>query len=172
MCRFPGLCSVRDHWKTGWKTQICLHTNIAYQFNASICPTEDEIIFQSWDGDVFKVNTRTNETDLLLKNTTFVSKKWKLKISMTYFVSIVMQDFFVGCNILERAAVVTQLRPLTFCCNSMHWSIRVCMLLHQDTTSLKSVGVQQPVKRLIVKTTAATKNSHSSRILVLPTGDF
>lgn len=31
---------------------------------------------------------------------------------MTYFVSIVMQDFFVRCNILERAVVVTQLRPL------------------------------------------------------------
>ncbi|XP_039883381.1 inactive dipeptidyl peptidase 10-like isoform X1 [Simochromis diagramma] len=37
--------------------------------------SEDEIIFQSWDGDVFKVNTRTNETDLLLKNTTFATFK-------------------------------------------------------------------------------------------------
>uniref|UniRef100_A0A668UTM2 Dipeptidyl-peptidase 10 (inactive) n=1 Tax=Oreochromis aureus TaxID=47969 RepID=A0A668UTM2_OREAU len=36
---------------------------------------EDEIIFRSWDGDVFKVNTRTNETDLLLKNTTFATFK-------------------------------------------------------------------------------------------------
>uniref|UniRef100_A0A3P9C7S6 Inactive dipeptidyl peptidase 10 n=1 Tax=Maylandia zebra TaxID=106582 RepID=A0A3P9C7S6_9CICH len=36
---------------------------------------EDEIIFRSWDGDVFKINTRTNETDLLLKNTTFATFK-------------------------------------------------------------------------------------------------
>uniref|UniRef100_A0AAX7VWE5 Dipeptidylpeptidase IV N-terminal domain-containing protein n=1 Tax=Astatotilapia calliptera TaxID=8154 RepID=A0AAX7VWE5_ASTCA len=28
-----------------------------------------------WDGDVFKINTRTNETDLLLKNTTFATFK-------------------------------------------------------------------------------------------------
>ncbi|XP_023008130.2 inactive dipeptidyl peptidase 10 isoform X2 [Maylandia zebra] len=37
--------------------------------------SEDEIIFRSWDGDVFKINTRTNETDLLLKNTTFATFK-------------------------------------------------------------------------------------------------
>uniref|UniRef100_A0A3P9C717 Inactive dipeptidyl peptidase 10 n=1 Tax=Maylandia zebra TaxID=106582 RepID=A0A3P9C717_9CICH len=36
---------------------------------------KDEIIFRSWDGDVFKINTRTNETDLLLKNTTFATFK-------------------------------------------------------------------------------------------------
>lgn len=37
--------------------------------------SEEEIIFQSWDGDVFKVNTRNNETDLLLKNTIFATFK-------------------------------------------------------------------------------------------------
>ncbi|XP_069554833.1 inactive dipeptidyl peptidase 10-like [Brachyistius frenatus] len=36
---------------------------------------EKEIIFQSWDGDVFKVNTHSNETELLLKNTTFATFK-------------------------------------------------------------------------------------------------
>ncbi|KAM9364846.1 inactive dipeptidyl peptidase 10-like [Pholidichthys leucotaenia] len=36
---------------------------------------EEEVIFQSWDGDVFKVNTRNNETQLLLKNTTFATFK-------------------------------------------------------------------------------------------------
>ncbi|KAK2906380.1 hypothetical protein Q8A73_010323 [Channa argus] len=32
----------------------------------------EEIIYRSWDGDVLKVNTHSNETELLLKNTTFV----------------------------------------------------------------------------------------------------
>lgn len=34
---------------------------------------DEEIIFRSWDGDILKVSTDSNETDLLLKNTTFVS---------------------------------------------------------------------------------------------------
>ncbi|XP_055361171.1 inactive dipeptidyl peptidase 10-like isoform X2 [Betta splendens] len=34
-----------------------------------------EIIYQNCDGDVFKVNTQTNETDLLLKNNTFATFK-------------------------------------------------------------------------------------------------
>lgn len=33
----------------------------------------EEIIYQTSDGDVFKINVCSNETDLLLKNTTFVS---------------------------------------------------------------------------------------------------
>ncbi|XP_070986901.1 inactive dipeptidyl peptidase 10-like [Oncorhynchus clarkii lewisi] len=36
---------------------------------------DEEIIFRSWDGDVFKANTQSNETDLLLKNTTFATFK-------------------------------------------------------------------------------------------------
>ncbi|XP_078142321.1 inactive dipeptidyl peptidase 10-like [Centroberyx gerrardi] len=36
---------------------------------------EEEIIFQSWDGDILKANTHSNETDLLLKNTTFATFK-------------------------------------------------------------------------------------------------
>ncbi|KAM9347061.1 inactive dipeptidyl peptidase 10-like [Symphorus nematophorus] len=36
---------------------------------------DEEIIYQSWDGDIFKVNTHNNETDLLLKNTTFATFK-------------------------------------------------------------------------------------------------
>ncbi|KAM3862172.1 inactive dipeptidyl peptidase 10-like [Diretmus argenteus] len=36
---------------------------------------EEEIIFRSWDGDVLKANTQSNETDLLLKNTTFATFK-------------------------------------------------------------------------------------------------
>ncbi|KAG7240482.1 hypothetical protein INR49_026765 [Caranx melampygus] len=35
----------------------------------------EEIIFQSWDGDVLKISTHNNETDLLLKNTTFATFK-------------------------------------------------------------------------------------------------
>ncbi|XP_047456351.1 inactive dipeptidyl peptidase 10-like [Mugil cephalus] len=37
--------------------------------------SEEEIIFRSWDGDVFKVNVYRNETELLLKNTTFITFK-------------------------------------------------------------------------------------------------
>ncbi|XP_029968486.1 inactive dipeptidyl peptidase 10 [Salarias fasciatus] len=35
----------------------------------------EDIIFRSWDGNVFKVKTEGNETDLLLKNTTFATFK-------------------------------------------------------------------------------------------------
>ncbi|XP_022596984.1 inactive dipeptidyl peptidase 10-like [Seriola dumerili] len=35
----------------------------------------EEIIYQSWDGDVLKVSTHDNETDLLLKNSTFATFK-------------------------------------------------------------------------------------------------
>ncbi|XP_041807062.1 inactive dipeptidyl peptidase 10-like [Chelmon rostratus] len=37
--------------------------------------SDEEIIFRSWDGDVLRVNTRGNETELLLKNTTFATFK-------------------------------------------------------------------------------------------------
>lgn len=33
---------------------------------------DEELIFRSFDGDVLKVNTRSNETEILMKNTTFV----------------------------------------------------------------------------------------------------
>ncbi|XP_035460771.2 inactive dipeptidyl peptidase 10-like [Scophthalmus maximus] len=35
----------------------------------------EEIIFRSWDGDVMKFSTQSNETDLLMKNTTFATFK-------------------------------------------------------------------------------------------------
>ncbi|MED6261222.1 hypothetical protein ATANTOWER_002477 [Ataeniobius toweri] len=35
----------------------------------------EEIIFRSWDGDVFKANVYSNETELLLKNTIFATFK-------------------------------------------------------------------------------------------------
>ncbi|KAI3356568.1 hypothetical protein L3Q82_017769, partial [Scortum barcoo] len=34
--------------------------------------SDEEIIFRSWDGDILKINTHSNETEILLKNTTFV----------------------------------------------------------------------------------------------------
>lgn len=37
-----------------------------------ISPSEEELIFRSFDGDVLKVNARSNETEILMKNTTFV----------------------------------------------------------------------------------------------------
>ncbi|XP_044072621.1 inactive dipeptidyl peptidase 10-like isoform X3 [Siniperca chuatsi] len=37
--------------------------------------SDEEIIFRSWDGDILKVNTHSNETELLLKNTTFATFK-------------------------------------------------------------------------------------------------
>ncbi|XP_028248756.1 inactive dipeptidyl peptidase 10-like [Parambassis ranga] len=36
---------------------------------------EEEILFRSWDGDVIKVNTNSNTTEILLKNTTFATFK-------------------------------------------------------------------------------------------------
>ncbi|KAM3607698.1 uncharacterized protein V6R79_012214 [Siganus canaliculatus] len=36
---------------------------------------DDEIILRSWDGDILKVNTQNNETEVLLKNTTFATFK-------------------------------------------------------------------------------------------------
>ncbi|CAJ1078651.1 inactive dipeptidyl peptidase 10-like isoform X1 [Xyrichtys novacula] len=36
---------------------------------------DEEIIFRSWDGDVLKANVHNNETELLLKNTTFATFK-------------------------------------------------------------------------------------------------
>lgn len=33
----------------------------------------EEIIFRSWNGDILKANVHSNETELLMKNTTFVS---------------------------------------------------------------------------------------------------
>ncbi|KAM4561757.1 inactive dipeptidyl peptidase 10-like [Fundulus diaphanus] len=35
----------------------------------------EEVLFRSWDGDVFKVNVDDNETELLLRNTTFATFK-------------------------------------------------------------------------------------------------
>lgn len=37
-----------------------------------VSASEEELIFRSFDGDVLKVNTRSNETEILMKNTTFV----------------------------------------------------------------------------------------------------
>lgn len=39
---------------------------------------DEEIIFRSWDGDILKVNTHSNKTELLMKNTTFVSVSYRL----------------------------------------------------------------------------------------------
>ncbi|XP_033473242.2 inactive dipeptidyl peptidase 10-like [Epinephelus lanceolatus] len=36
---------------------------------------DEEIIFRTWDGDIMKVNMNSNETELLLKNTTFATFK-------------------------------------------------------------------------------------------------
>ncbi|KAJ3591894.1 hypothetical protein NHX12_007024 [Muraenolepis orangiensis] len=40
--------------------------------------SDDEFIFRSWDGNVFKANVEHNETELLLKNTTFAMFKASL----------------------------------------------------------------------------------------------
>ncbi|XP_037645724.1 inactive dipeptidyl peptidase 10-like [Sebastes umbrosus] len=37
--------------------------------------SDEEIIFRSWDGDIMKLNIHSNETELLLKNTTFATFK-------------------------------------------------------------------------------------------------
>lgn len=46
---------------------------------------DEEIIYRSWDGDILKVNTTSNETDLLLKNTTFVSAHYFLSVYSNVF---------------------------------------------------------------------------------------
>uniref|UniRef100_A0A3P9C6V9 Inactive dipeptidyl peptidase 10 n=1 Tax=Maylandia zebra TaxID=106582 RepID=A0A3P9C6V9_9CICH len=61
---------------------------------------EDEIIFRSWDGDVFKINTRTNETDLLLKNTTFATFKAS-KFAVSPDLNFVLLGYDVKLLILE-----------------------------------------------------------------------
>ncbi|TNN53556.1 Inactive dipeptidyl peptidase 10 [Liparis tanakae] len=37
--------------------------------------SDEEIVFRSWDGDIMKISTQSNETELLLKNTTFATFK-------------------------------------------------------------------------------------------------
>uniref|UniRef100_UPI0037E8AFD8 inactive dipeptidyl peptidase 10-like n=1 Tax=Semicossyphus pulcher TaxID=241346 RepID=UPI0037E8AFD8 len=37
--------------------------------------SDEDIIFRSWDGDILKANVNSNETELLLKNTTFATFK-------------------------------------------------------------------------------------------------
>lgn len=37
-----------------------------------VSASDEELIFRSFDGDVLKVNTHSNETEILMKNTTFV----------------------------------------------------------------------------------------------------
>ncbi|KAF7662201.1 hypothetical protein LDENG_00242590 [Lucifuga dentata] len=37
--------------------------------------SEEDVIFRNWDGDILKANIRSNETELLLKNTTFATFK-------------------------------------------------------------------------------------------------
>lgn len=38
----------------------------------SLSATDNEVIYRSFDGDILKFNTHSNETELLMKNTTFV----------------------------------------------------------------------------------------------------
>lgn len=37
-----------------------------------VSASDEELIFRSFDEDIFKVNTRNNKTEFLMKNTTFV----------------------------------------------------------------------------------------------------
>lgn len=46
--------------------------------NMPVSVLDEEIILRSWDGDILKVSTHSNETELLLKNTTFVSASYCL----------------------------------------------------------------------------------------------
>lgn len=45
---------------------------------------DEETIFRSWDGDILKINTHNNETELLLKNTTFVSASSSLSYNIRH----------------------------------------------------------------------------------------
>lgn len=55
-------------WLFKYKSMIAMALAMILFVSAS----DEELIFRSFDGDVLKVNTRSNETEILMKNTTFV----------------------------------------------------------------------------------------------------
>ncbi|XP_037343583.2 inactive dipeptidyl peptidase 10-like [Pungitius pungitius] len=70
--------------------------------------SEEEIIFRSWDGDILKLSTRRNDTELLLKNTTFSTfKASKFSISqdlnyilLAYDVKQIFQHSFLASYLI------------------------------------------------------------------------
>uniref|UniRef100_A0A3B5BIP1 Inactive dipeptidyl peptidase 10-like n=1 Tax=Stegastes partitus TaxID=144197 RepID=A0A3B5BIP1_9TELE len=65
---------------------------------------EREIIFRSWDGDVIKVNTHNNETELLLKNTTFATFK-----ASKFAVSPDLNFVLLGYDVKQRSYLASYL---------------------------------------------------------------
>ncbi|KAI4805080.1 hypothetical protein KUCAC02_009713, partial [Chaenocephalus aceratus] len=61
--------------------------------------SDEEIIFRSWDGDIMKANTQSNETQLLLKNTTFATFK-----ASTFAVSPDLNFVLLGYDVKQEAA--------------------------------------------------------------------
>ncbi|KAF3842709.1 hypothetical protein F7725_001558 [Dissostichus mawsoni] len=62
---------------------------------------DEEIIFRSWDGDIMKANTHSNETQLLLKNTTFATFK-----ASTFAVSPDLNFVLLGYDVKQVVAVL------------------------------------------------------------------
>uniref|UniRef100_A0A3Q3GR23 Dipeptidyl peptidase like 10 n=1 Tax=Labrus bergylta TaxID=56723 RepID=A0A3Q3GR23_9LABR len=62
--------------------------------------SDEEVIFRSWDGDVLKADIHNNETQLLLKNTTFVSATFKAsKFAVSPDLNFVLLGYDVKCNV-------------------------------------------------------------------------
>uniref|UniRef100_H3DKF2 Dipeptidyl-peptidase 10 (Non-functional) n=1 Tax=Tetraodon nigroviridis TaxID=99883 RepID=H3DKF2_TETNG len=82
---------------------------------------DEELIFRSFDGDVLKVNTRSNETEILMKNTTFATfKASKFAVSpdlnfvlLAYDVKQVLMHSFLASYLLIQplAQEVKELNP-------------------------------------------------------------
>ncbi|XP_046903379.1 LOW QUALITY PROTEIN: inactive dipeptidyl peptidase 10-like [Hypomesus transpacificus] len=69
----------KDDGSTSLGSQLTLDDLFQKSFQVhnpeAVWINEEEIIFRSCDGDVLRVNTQSNDTDLLLKNTTFATFK-------------------------------------------------------------------------------------------------
>lgn len=97
----------------------------------SVFVLDEEIIFRSWDGDILKANTHSNETELLLKNTTFVSFFKNVSDSSSAF--IYFRSFSLGITNLynNQDASINKMTPSKnkyfreFCMNIM-----LCFLLY------------------------------------------
>lgn len=75
-----GLCLSKDPQKDSEVSNMSLSWLFKYKSMIAmalamilfVSASDEELIFRSFDGDVLKVNTRSNETEILMKNTTFV----------------------------------------------------------------------------------------------------
>ncbi|KAF3695169.1 Inactive dipeptidyl peptidase 10 Dipeptidyl peptidase IV-related protein 3 [Channa argus] len=95
----------------------------------------EEIIYRSWDGDVLKVNTHSNETELLLKNTTFATFK-----ASKFAVSPDLNFVLLGYDVKQAyQGVITELSLVRSVCRTM-----LTPLLKEKQKTLKEVRELNP----------------------------